>query len=148
MKKILLVLSILVFVVIGAVMSGAGEARTAKVGPRPTPTPSAESFETVKEFLLTSAATDFHEHQPPYPAKFRKVKIGHIGDTTKSGAWRLCGEFLPSEDGDKAEWIGFATIKTSGYEQYIGSATTYCTHKDIIWDNTNLSTPLKKKLDR
>ena len=103
MKRILLIVSILVFVGMGAVMPRGGETRTGKAGagpgPGPTPTPTAESLETVKEFLLTSAATDFYEHQPPFPAKFRKVKLGYVGDTTKSGSWRLCGEFLPAEDG-------------------------------------------------
>ena len=104
-------------------------------------------LEKVTEYLLTSAAADFYEHQPPLPAKFRNVRLGHAGDTTKSGAWRLCGEFLPSEGGDKAEWTGFATIKTSGYEQYLGSNISYCSDAKIVWDTGDLSSTLKDKLD-
>ena len=109
---------------------------------------SADTFETVKEFLLNSAATDFNEHDPPYPAKFRNVRIGHVGDTAKSGAYRMCGEFLPPEGGEKAEWCSFATIKTSGYEQYIGSSSTYCTDSKMVWDTADdLSSALKERLD-
>ena len=97
---------------------------------------------------MTSAATDFTEHQPPYPAKFRNVKIGHMGDTSKSGAWRMCGEFLPTDGEDIGEWIGFVTVKTSGYEQYIGSDSNFCTNPKIVWDTTDDLAPLlKKKLD-
>ena len=112
-----------------------------------TPTPSPAGFETVKEYLLTSAANDFQEHQPPFPAKFRKVRIGHLGDTTKSGSYRMCGEFLPADGGDKAKWSPFATVKTSGYEQYLGP-TNYCTDKKITWDTKgDLASELKNKLD-
>ena len=115
----------------------------------PRPTPSPADFETVKEYLLTSAAQDFHDHQPPFPVKFRKVRIGHIGDTTTSGSYRLCGEFLPAvgEGGGKAKWTGFATVKTSGYEQYLGP-TNYCKDKKITWDTkSDLASVLKYKLD-
>ena len=148
MKRVFLLVLVLAFVAIGAMVSRTGEAQTARSGPLPTPSPAAESVETITEFLITSAATDFTNHQPPYPAKFRKVKIGHLGDTTKSGAWRMCGEFLPSDGGDKPEWTGFVTVKTSGYEQYIGSDSPYCNNSKIVWDKTgDLSAALKRKLD-
>jgi hypothetical protein len=105
------------------------------------------AFAAVKEYLLDSAAKDFHEHQPPYPAKFRNVRIGHLGDVTKSGGYRLCGEFLPAGGGGKSEWTKFATVKTSGYEQYLGS-TEYCTDKKIRWDTKgDLAAVLKGKFD-
>jgi len=142
MKRILLALLML------SAFGAAGPGRYLAQSASPSPTPAADSFETVREFLLTSAAADFNEHQPPFPAQFRNVRIGHVGDITKSGSYRMCGEFLPSDEGDKAEWIAFATIKTSGYEQYIGSGTTYCSGEKIVWDTTNdLSTILKSRLD-
>src|SRR5262245_24140361 len=30
------------------------------------------------EFLLTSAAADFHAHHPPYPTRFRDVRLGYV----------------------------------------------------------------------
>jgi hypothetical protein len=120
---------------------------TAGLTSKPTPTPSPAGLETVKEYLLTSAANDFQEHQPPFPAKFRQVRIGHLGDATKSGSYRLCGEFLPADGGSNAKWPPFATIKTSGYEQYLGT-TNYCTDKKITWDTKgDLASELKNKLD-
>jgi hypothetical protein len=143
MKRTFVVLGLLIFT--GLVIALPERRAAQSASPTPTPT-DAFVFETVKAFLLISAATDFTEHQPPYPSKFRNVRIGHVGDTTKSGSYRMCGEFLPSDGGDKAEWIGFASIKTSGYEQYIGSGTTYCTDAKIVWDTTDELSPTLKRL--
>lgn len=148
MKRAIWLALLSAFVSTGAVMlSRTGSAVVETSGPSPTPSPVGESFETIKEFLITSAATDFTEHQPPYPAKFRKVKIGHMGDTTKSGAWRMCGEFLPTAGGgEKPEWTGFATVKTSGYEQYIGSGSNFCTFPTNELRTSSLATfPVNSK---
>ena len=61
----------------------------------------------------------------------------------------LCGQFLPAEGGDKAEWTAFATIKTSGYEQYIGAqSAVFCQRSEVIWDKEgDLSSSLQAKLD-
>lgn len=61
----------------------------------------------------------------------------------------LCGEFLPKENQGKPQWIPFATIKTSGYEQWLGvEAKGYCESSSIIWDNMgDLSVPLQDRLD-
>ncbi|MFZ7144369.1 MAG: hypothetical protein ACO1G6_03415 [Bacteroidota bacterium] len=40
----------------------------------------------------------------------------------------LCGEFLFQEE---KEWIEFTTIKTSGYEQYLGK-NQYCQDSTIV----------------
>jgi hypothetical protein len=133
---------------IGAAVPQGGGALSAELGPTPTPSPTVDNLEAVKEFLISSAASDFHKHQVPLPVRFRKVRFGHIGDTTKSGSYRICGQFSASEKGNnKSDWTDFATIKTSGYEQYIGK-TTYCTDSKIIWDKTvDLSPILKNRLD-
>jgi hypothetical protein len=65
-------------------------------------------------FLLTAAATDFHTHRPPDPVRFRDVRIGHVVTATGEKQYMLCGQFLPAQEGGKAEWTPFATIKTSG----------------------------------
>ena len=146
MKGILLVIALSMFAAIGAVVPQAG-ASSAGPGPGPTLSPTVDRFEKVRDFLISSAASDFHKHQSPLPARFRSVRIGHIGDTSKSGAYRMCGQFSVSADGDNSNWIDFATIKTSGYEQYIGS-TNYCTDPKIIWNTADdLSPNLKSRLD-
>ena len=146
MKTFLLLCVVFVsFLTVGFVLPAHRGAAFAIAGSSPTPSPTPSDLDKVKEYLLTSAAEDFREHQPPFPAKFRNVRLGHAGDTTKSGARRLCGQFLPS--GDKADWTGFATIKTSGYEQYLGSNIPYCTDTKIVWDTGDLASALKDKLD-
>jgi hypothetical protein len=61
----------------------------------------------------------------------------------------LCGQFLPAQDGSKAEWMPFATIKTSGYEQWIGGqATDHCHGPSFVWDHVgDLSSSLQSRLD-
>lgn len=80
------------------------------------------SMDSVVRFLLTAAATDFHTHRPADPVRFRDVRIGHVMTPSGEEKYILCGQFLPAHEGGKAEWTPFATIKTSGYEQWIGSS--------------------------
>ena len=104
--------------------------------------PNQTSIDPVVKFLLTSAASDFHDHGPKAPLQFRNVRVGHVMSDGKE-SYRLCGEFL--QEGNNTEWTPFATIKTSGYEQYIGP-TTYCSGS-IAWDTPDLSASLQTQLD-
>ncbi|MDQ6892642.1 MAG: hypothetical protein M3167_08175 [Acidobacteriota bacterium] len=63
--------------------------------------------------------------------------------------YRLCGEFLPAQDGGKAEWAAFATIKTSGYEQWLGAqSTSFCHGASFIRDDVgDLASSLQSRLD-
>jgi len=105
--------------------------------------------DTVAQFLLTSAATDFHTHRPPTPVRFREVRVGHVVTPSGEELYMLCGQFLPAEGGDKAEWTAFATIKTSGYEQWIGAqAAGFCQRSSVLWDEEgDLSSALQSRLD-
>jgi hypothetical protein len=105
------------------------------------------SIDSVVQFLLTAAATDFHTHRPPDPVRFRDVRLGHVMTPSGEKQYRLCGQFLAAQEGGKAEWMPFATIKTSDYEQWIG-ATGFCQGSSIIWDNVgDLSSSLQSRLD-
>jgi hypothetical protein len=70
---------------------------------------------------------------------------------TSSGEkqYLLCGQFLPAQEGGKAEWVHFATIKTSGYEQWIGAqAVGFCQASSVTWDDAgDLSSLLQSQLD-
>ena len=107
------------------------------------------SIDSVVQFLLSAAATDFHTHRPPDPVRFRDVHIGHVMNPGGEENYILCGQFLPAQDGGKTEWMSFATIKTSGYEQYIGAqAAMFCKGSSFIWDNVgDLSSLLQSKFD-
>ena len=107
------------------------------------------ALEPVVEFLLTSAATDFHTHRPPDPVRFRDVRLGHITNASGEEQYMLCGQFLPAEGGANAEWTPFATIKTSGYEQWIGGqGAGYCEQSPVVWDEVgDLSAALQIRLD-
>ena len=107
------------------------------------------SIDPPVQFLLEAAATDFHTHRPPYPSRFRHVRIGHFATPDGAKQYMLCGEFLPAQDKGKAEWTPFTTIKTSGYEQWIGAqATVFCRGSSVIWDTVgDLSSSLQSRLD-
>jgi hypothetical protein len=127
----------------------ASHTQSQAVSPGPSSEEQKSSTDSPVEFLLTAAATDFHAHHPPFPARFRDVRFGHF--ITQAGAkqYMLCGEFLPQQREDKAEWTPFATIKTSGYEQYVGvQAVSFCQRAQVVWDNNgDLSSSLQKRLD-
>lgn len=98
--------------------------------------------DTVVQFLITSASYDFRNHQPPTPIDFRNVKIGYLISPNNEKTFVLCGEFLSREN--KEKWINFTTIKTSGYEQYLGNMP-YCQEATVVLTDENLSVELKKK---
>ena len=106
-------------------------------------------IDSVVQFLLTAAATDFHTHRPPDPVRFRDVRIGHVMTSSGEEQYMLCGQFLPAQEGGKAAWTPFATIKTSAYEQWIGAhATVFCKDSSVIWDKAgDLSSSLQTRLD-
>jgi hypothetical protein len=114
-----------------------------------TRTESQTVSPTVVQFLLTAAATDFHTHRSPGPARFRDVRIGHVLTPSGEMEYRLCGQFLPTQDAGKVEWTPFATIKTSDYEQYVGAqAAGFCQDFSVIWDDVDdLSSSLQNRLD-
>jgi hypothetical protein len=93
------------------------------------------SEDSVLQFLITAAATDFHTNGPPGPLRFRDVSMGY--DMMPNGERRyiLCGQFLRVQEGGTSQWTPFATIKTDPYEQWIGAqASTYCQGSSFIWD--------------
>ena len=99
------------------------------------------------EFLLTSSATYFHTH-PPHPVRFRDVRTGYIMSPDGTRQYILCGEFLPAQERGKAEWTPFITIKTSGYEQWVGAqAASLCERSSIVWEKGDLSSSLQSQLD-
>ena len=121
------------------------------VSPNQSPAPALQKASTdpVVQFLLTAAATDFHTHRPPDPVRFRDVRIGHVMTPSGEAQYMLCGQFLPAQEGGKAEWTPFATIKTSDYEQWIGAqAAGWCQGSSVIWDiEGDLSSSLQSRLD-
>ena len=103
----------------------------------------------VVEFLLTSAATDFHTHRPPDLGRFRDVRVGHVKNPGGEDQYLLCGHFLSTQETGNAAGTPFVTIKTSGYEQYLGAQAEarYCQRSSMIWDEGDLSASLQSRLD-
>jgi hypothetical protein len=107
-----------------------------------------ESKDTPSQFLLTTAATDFHTHNQSHTIYFRKVHIGYVMTREGEKQYMLCGQFLEKGAKDRANWAPFATIKTSGYEQWLGDqAASFCKRPSIVWDKGDLSSSLQKRFD-
>ena len=99
--------------------------------------------DSVIHFLIDSAAKDFNDHQPPTVIDIRNVKAGYIS-SGKETTYLICGELLSQEEKD---WVPFVTIKTSGYEQYIGD-NVYCQKATFEKaENDGLSDEIKRKLN-
>jgi hypothetical protein len=132
MKYLLVVFVTLAFAACGTAPATQSKPQAASpTAVNTTTAPPQASIDPVVKFLLTSAAGDFHDHGPKGPLHFRNVRLGHVMDAKGEAQYRLCGELF--REGDKAEWTPFATIKTSGYEQYVGP-TTYCPDS-LTWDS-------------
>ena len=115
---------------------------------RSQPEPQNASMNPTVEFLLTSAASDFRTQRSPQPIRFRNVRSGYVVTADGARQYRLCGEFLPADEGGKAEWIAFATIKTSPYEQWLGdSAVAFCERAPMTWDTEDLSSRLLSRFN-
>jgi hypothetical protein len=100
------------------------------------------------EFLLTSAAADFHAQHPSHTIHFRKVHVGHVMTPRGEKQYMLCGQFLTAREEDRGGWAQFVTIKTSGYEQWLGDqAATFCKRPSIIWEKADLSPLLQTRFD-
>ena len=123
----------------GAASTGEGRASE---GPNP-------STDSPMEFLIRSAASDFQAHRPPVVERFRHVRFGHVMTPSGAKQYQLCGEFLPQQKEGKAAWTPFATIKTSGFEQYLGvQAASWCQRSQFVQEgDEDLSSILQKRLD-
>jgi hypothetical protein len=101
------------------------------------------------EFLLASAVADFHKYGPAGPLRFRNVRVGQLTNPKGESRHLLCGEYQIAKEGPDAEWTAFATIKTSGYEQWNGSqADGFCKAAAVRWNNQgDLSSSLQSTFD-
>jgi hypothetical protein len=107
------------------------------------------SLDSVVLFLLDASAKDFHDHQPPVPVGFRHVQLRNLTGSNAENHYMICGQFLAQDKQNKDEWTAFATIKTSGYEQWIGNQSlAYCQDsRSVSYKINDLSSALKSRVD-
>jgi hypothetical protein len=131
-----------------AMRSGSQAAAVPAQAPAPAPPLQQPPMDSTAEYLLASAAADFHDHGP-MPLRVRDVRMGHF--TARGGEVHsvLCGQFLPAQGGGTGEWVQFATIRTSKYEQWIGAqGASFCQGPSAALDGTgDLSSALQSRLD-
>ena len=147
--RVVIALFILVFAACSTTPVSQSQSQAASPGQGRASEGPDPSTDPPMEFLLRSAATDFHAHQPPVVDRFRHVRYGHVMTPAGAKQYQLCGEFLPQQREGKAEWTPFVTIKTSGFEQYLGAqAASWCPRSRFVqdWDK-DLSSTLQKRLE-
>ncbi len=97
------------------------------------------------EFLIAAAAADFRASPSAVPVAIRKARVGYFPEGG-TGRYFLCGSFK-SREVNGAEWIQFATIKTSGYEHWIGGmAEAQCANKRIKWYGADHANELLQRI--
>jgi hypothetical protein len=97
------------------------------------------------EFLIAAAAEDFRASTSAGPVAIRKARVGYFPEGG-TGRYLLCGSFKSHED-KGSEWIQFATIKTSPYEQWIGGmAEAQCANKRIKWYGAEYANELMQRV--
>ncbi|MBL7888438.1 MAG: hypothetical protein JNL24_02735 [Bacteroidia bacterium] len=98
--------------------------------------------DTIKTFLMNSTVQDFYKNKQNSSVEFRNVFLKLYETET----YLICGEFLEKKQPEK--WVDFATLKTEGYELWIGgNATTYCNDAKTISSSTeDLATLLNTQL--
>lgn len=107
------------------------------------------ALDSIVEYLVNASAKDFVDHQPPIPVRFRNVQLKNLTGSASGDHFLLCGEFLAKDKQDKGDWTYFATIKTSGYEQWIGGQSIgYCQDaKPVAYKLTDVSALLQSRVD-
>jgi len=107
------------------------------------------AVDSTQQFLITAAASDFHNHGHSRIGGFREVHLKRLVSPSGEKTYMLCGQYLAEQQGGKAQWIHFVTIKTSGYEQYNGAqASAFCQEGLIIsGKESDLSPLLQARFD-
>ena len=149
MRSLVTLFAILVFVSCSTTPAPRSQSEAANSGSVLPSNGQKASTDSPMEFLLRSAATDFHAHRPPVVERVRDVRFGHVMAPAGAKQYQLCGEFLAQQREGEAEWTPFATIKTSGFEQYLGvRAASWCQSSQFVQDrDEDLSSSLQNRLD-
>ena len=118
----------------------------ATAGPRSTTAAADAAAETAVRTLVVHSTDDFHKHGPP-AERFRNVRGGYTATAGGQRQYFLCGEFLQTKANAQSEWMQFATIQTSGYEQWIGGQSMpFCEDPSAKWLKGDLSKVLQTRL--
>lgn len=130
----------LLFALLGACASAGAQVTTHGAATRATE--SADS--AIVDFLIVTAAKDFTLAGAPAPTHVRTARLGRLHKNDGTDIFFLCGSVMPAGKHGTANWLPFATIKTSDYEQWLGAqAKGFCEQPGIAWFNGDLAPRLE-----
>lgn len=99
--------------------------------------------DSITDFLISAAVSDFKKQSHLSNIQFRDSRIGCQVSETKDKHYFLCGQYKPATE---QNWIPFATIKTMGYEQWQGGqSSTFCEDSTVVWSANDFSKSLQEK---
>ncbi|HMT35688.1 MAG: hypothetical protein IPL09_08140 [Bacteroidetes bacterium] len=109
---------------------------------------SNDSIDYVVQSIVDISSKDFFKNQKPLPVAFRNVQIRYNIKSNKDILYILCGQFSTQNNPNDDEWIQFATIKNSDYEQWVGpQSITYCENSiEMAYTKTDLASELMKHI--
>jgi hypothetical protein len=94
------------------------------------------------QYLVRACAADVQNQFPEALIQFNSCFSGYRQSPSGETQDFLCGQFRVQDQGLWGEWISFATIKTSSYEQWQGAqASTFCQDGTIVWNSTDDISP-------
>jgi len=100
----------LAFAVCSTIPVSKGQSQAASPSPGPASAEPKPSTDSPMEFLLRSAATDFHVHRPPDVERFRHVRFGHVMTPAEQSSTRYAVNSCPSDE--KARPSGCLSLRS------------------------------------
>lgn len=101
------------------------------------------------QYLVRACAADVLKQYPEALIQFNSCFSGSRPLPSGGNQELLCGQFRIQQDRQWGLWIPFATVKTSGYEQWQGAqASSVCQDAAIVWNSMDdMSTSLQTMLE-
>ena len=72
------------------------------------------------------------------------MRFGLRDTTAGQESYVLCGDFRRRSEGDAAQWVPFATLEMSEYEQWLGE-TRFCQTLAGAWNTSDSLTTLLQR---
>jgi|GEM_PF-1711649 len=136
MRSLIIIIIAMFLSACSSAITNRGEKDSSAIGNIPA-AGNAQISEEVK-LLLDMAAKDFFEHPPAKNIRFKDVRAGYILTSGGEKQHMLFGMFQGTQDKTESDWIPFATIKTSLYEQWNGAqALGFYNDPNARWDNSS-----------
>ena len=153
MRYFTVLIAALAFMICSPAIARHGEGTTTQSATPIGTNTHGTSVAATKEFLLKSAAADFHAHPPAKTLHFHNVRLGYVMTPEGKKKYMLCGEFSSNPASVHGERSFFMTIDSpggpNGYDQLLGGKViSLCDNPTVTWSGAgDLSYSLQSRFD-